>query len=249
MKKLFCIAALALLTLGIASCERENETNNDNTSNTPSNPSTSNDTTLRARQETIGEWVDLGLSVQWYSVNLGATAPEQYGDHYMWGEVWPRSIYSWATYSYGDREGENGNYTYTLYKYNTSASCGTVDSLITLQPSDDAATAVLGNGARIPTIVECQELLHNTSANLTTVNGITGYEFIANNGNSIFLPLAGIRDGNSFDGVFFGSYWSSSLQTANPDEAFAIGLSHDRYPFAGSTTRAVGRSVRPVRQN
>lgn len=33
--------------------------------------------------------VDLGLSVKWASVNLGATSPEEYGDYYAWGATVP----------------------------------------------------------------------------------------------------------------------------------------------------------------
>ena len=39
--------------------------------------------------------VDLGLSVGWASCNVGATSPEEFGDHYAWGEVEPKEYYGW----------------------------------------------------------------------------------------------------------------------------------------------------------
>ncbi len=33
------------------------------------------------------EYVDLGLSVKWAKCNLGANAPEEYGDYYTWGDI------------------------------------------------------------------------------------------------------------------------------------------------------------------
>lgn len=38
------------------------------------------------------EPVDLGLSVDWASCNLGASAPEQYGAYYSWAKR-PLSLY------------------------------------------------------------------------------------------------------------------------------------------------------------
>ena len=48
----------------------------------------------------VGEAVDLGLSVKWSSVNVGASAPEDYGNYYAWGETTTKTDYSWATYKH-----------------------------------------------------------------------------------------------------------------------------------------------------
>ena len=42
--------------------------------------------------------VDMGLSVKWANINLGATAIEGYGDYYAWGETETKTNYSWSTY-------------------------------------------------------------------------------------------------------------------------------------------------------
>ena len=73
MKKLFLLAAAALLTLGMASCGHNNG------------------------------YVDLGLpsGLLWAECNVGADTPEAYGDYFAWGEVSPKQVYDWETYAYG----------------------------------------------------------------------------------------------------------------------------------------------------
>ena len=48
------------------------------------------------------EMVDLGLSVQWATFNLGATRPEQTGYYYAWGETEPKWEFSWANWKWCD---------------------------------------------------------------------------------------------------------------------------------------------------
>lgn len=38
-------------------------------------------------------YVDLGLSVRWATVNVGAIKPEEYGNYFAWGETKPKDIY------------------------------------------------------------------------------------------------------------------------------------------------------------
>ena len=46
------------------------------------------------------ELVDLGLSVKWANMNMGATANSGQGGYYAWGETATKSKYSWATYKH-----------------------------------------------------------------------------------------------------------------------------------------------------
>ena len=46
------------------------------------------------------EAVDLGLSVKWATMNVGANAPEEYGDYFAWGETEPKDYYDWDTYKW-----------------------------------------------------------------------------------------------------------------------------------------------------
>ncbi|MBQ9363203.1 MAG: hypothetical protein IJT97_07275, partial [Bacteroidaceae bacterium] len=47
------------------------------------------------------EAIDLGLSIRWASMNIGAKGPEDYGDYFAWGETAPKensTYYSWNYY-------------------------------------------------------------------------------------------------------------------------------------------------------
>ena len=239
MKRFFYIAAVVLLTLGMGACHKDDDNGGSNNGNTPTNP-------INPTNPTTGEWVDLGLpsGLLWAKCNLGATTPEEYGNYYAWGETQPKSDYSWATYTYGDYDSVTS--TYTIYKYNTSENYGTVDNKTTLEAMDDAATAALGSGARIPTNAEWQELLDNTTAEWTTVNDVYGRKFTASNGNSLFLPVAGYWGGSSFYiGGIFGYYWSSSLFESAPSFAKSMNF-HSGGSGMGSGYRNYGLSVRAV---
>ena len=156
-----------------------------------------------AKAQDSHEYVDLGLpsGLLWATCNVGANAPEEYGDYFAWGETQPKDTYNWSNYQYC-----MGN-SNTLTKYCNNASYGYngyTDDLTTLQPGDDAATAQWGSGWRMPTKDEWQELLDNTTTTWTTQDGVNGRLFTAANGNSLFLPAAGYRGGsNLYDA---GSY-------------------------------------------
>lgn len=168
------------------------------------------------------EWVDLGLpsGLLWAKCNLGATKPEEYGDYYAWGETDTKEVYFWETYKYCTAVDEEG-WVKTLSKYNTISRYGSPDILTTLQPSDDVATQKLGNGARMPTETEWNELLDNTTSEWTTENGVYGRKLTASNGKSLFFPAAGFRDGSELHYAGkIGIYWSSSLDANDPDGAW-----------------------------
>ena len=205
---------------------------------------TEEDTTLTAkfskRPLPVGEAIDLGLSVKWATCNVGASAPEEYGGYYAWGETEEKSNYTWSTYKWC-----NGSYN-TMTKYCTSSSYGTVDNKTTLDPEDDVAHVKWGGSWRMPTKAEQDELRNNCTWTWTTQNGVNGYKVTGSNGNSIFLPAAGYRYGT---GVYYrggnGYYWSSSLGSSNSGYAYGLYFSSGDYGWY-SSYRCLGRSVRPV---
>jgi uncharacterized protein (TIGR02145 family) len=193
------------------------------------------------------DYVDLGLpsGLLWATCNVGANAPEDYGDYFAWGETQPKSDYRWDTYQYC-----NGSEN-TLIKYCTNSEYGNngyVDNLTTLLPEDDAATANWGEGWRMPTDGEWQELYNNTTMTWTQQNGVNGRLFTASNGNSLFLPAAGYRPHSSLDYAgSYGDYWSSSLYyTGNPSRAWFFRFHSGNYDMYISL-RCYGQSVRAVR--
>ncbi len=190
--------------------------------------------------------VDLGLpsGLKWASCNVGATTPEGYGNYYAWGETAPKEDYLWATYKYA-----NGNYN-KLTKYCNDASYGNngfTDNKTVLEPEDDAAMVNWGEEWRMPTHAEWAELREQCTWTWTTQNGVNGYQVSSKtNSNSIFLPAAGYRSGTYLsNAVSYGYYWSSSLYTGSPLNAWYVYFDSDD---VGSydNNRGNGLSVRPV---
>ncbi len=236
MKRITRLMVLVAVTAGLAFASCQKDDNNSNGGSTDSGSTTGGDTENE-------EWVDLGLpsGLLWASCNVGATVPEEYGDYYAWGETETKSVFDWSTYMHC-----NGA-QYLLTKYNADTNYGIADNLTTLEAIDDVATQSLGNGARIPTKAEWEELMDYTTAEWTTVNNVKGRRFTAANGKSIFLPAAGYHSGSEliFDGSY-GYYWSSSL-SATPSRAWYIYFSQGYHQGMDSYPRDNGQSVRPVR--
>ncbi len=196
------------------------------------------------------DYVNLGLpsGTLWATCNVGADTPEDYGDYFAWGETQPKDWYGWSAYQYC-----MGSYN-TLTKYCNNSVYGYngfTDNLTILQPSDDAATANWGNGWRMPTKEEWQELYQNTTHTWTTQNGVNGRLFTASNGISLFLPVAGFRWVGELCNVgIFGYYWSSSLGTDDPDFAWCLYFGSDgAHGYDFSYGHGSGYPVRPVRGN
>ena len=191
------------------------------------------------------EYVDLGLpsGTKWATCNVGATAPEEYGDYFAWGEITTKSSYNWSTYKWC-----NGDYN-NLTKYNTDSGYGTVDNKTTLTLADDAAAANWGGRWRMPTDDEWTELRENCTWTWTADHqgtGIAGRVVTGPNGNSIFLPSAGYRRNDYLNGAGnFGYYWSSSLDTGSPLNAWNVYFNSGNVDRS-SYLRYYGLSVRPV---
>ena len=191
-------------------------------------------------------YVDLGLpsGLLWATCNVGANAPEEYGDYFSWGETTPKDVYSIDNYQYAN--------FWSMNKYTAS------DGLTVLLPEDDAATANWGGDWRMPTGEEWEELLNNTIQTWTTQNGVDGNLFTSSNGNSLFLPYAGYyfdEEALGMSGLYNagleGSYWSSSLWM-DPDNPYTSGrraVIGNGYVYMGSSGRPFGHTVRPVREN
>ena len=182
----------------------------------------------------LPEAVDLGLSVKWATFNIGANAPEDYGDYYAWGETETKSTYDWSNYF----DTTDGGNTFTKYNNNGGKT--------TLELSDDVAHVKWGGSWRMPTLAEQQELINNCIWTWTTQNGKNGYKFTGYNGNSIFLPTAGFRhDTNLSYAGSSGYYWSSSLYSSYSDDAYGLHFLSSLMQW-GHYRRYYGQGVRPV---
>lgn len=220
----------ACFAMLIVSCKK-NETNSDS-ANSGGNGSSGGH-----------EYVDLGLpsGLRWATCNIGATAPEEYGFYYAWGETGTKGVYNESSYLWFDQ----GQGIYTKYTWE--------GNVIVLESADDAATINWGGNWRMPTRDEFAELQSNCNWSWTTQNNINGWIVKGSNGNSIFLPATGAYYGNGVSYVNeFGHYWSSSLSKVHysyEDEQneYAHSLGFDENSFGcGFSTRFYGQSVRPV---
>lgn len=204
-------------------------------------------------QPSLYEWVDLGLSVKWAAWNVGATKPEEYGLYFAWGETKGYTgITDTKRFTWSDYELCNGSSS-TLIKYNNNSSYGTVDNILELESSDDAASATQST-CRMPISDECQELIDNTTTAWTTDyngSGVSGVILTSKvegyTDKSIFLPTAGqCGDGYINQTTTHGFYWSSSLTKGDTYYAFYFGFNPANVFLGESMTRVSGFSVRAI---
>ncbi len=160
--------------------------------------------------------VDLGLSVKWCSVNIGAMEPEEWGVYFSWGETVAKTTFTWATYSLCTEFGGDPNYPGDMTKYE-GVDAG--DKTKKLSLSDDAAYKVLGRDWRMPTDTEAEELISQCSWEYDSDK--ISYIVTGPSGKSIVLPLAGCRD-DLVGGLIFaaerGFYWTSEYQSGEGQE-------------------------------
>ena len=237
-KSIFALMLGMLLVLG--ACNEKQEPNKDKDNQQNETPSFDGD------EGTVGghAWVNLGLpsGTLWATCNVGADSPEEYGDYFAWGETTPKSNYNWSTYKYGKAQNQ-------LTKYCDNSDFGKdgfTDNKPVLDAEDDAATANWGNGWRMPTLEEIEELYEERTSEWTEQNGVMGRLFTGPNGNTLFLPAAGYYyDTSLYDAGSYGYYWSSALYDGSPNRACYLYFGSG-YVYWGINNRYCGHSVRPV---
>lgn len=188
-----------------------------------------------ATHSQIPESIDLGLSVEWAATNLDASAPEDFGGYYGWAD--PTGMETTM-----DVLDKSRNWVSDLY--------GGPEPPTEISGTElDLAHVRLGNGWRLPTLEELDEL---TACQHQWIkrNGVNGYEFTGKNGNKLFLPAGGARNGETvrYAGTV-GYYWTGTLgidpsmhkQRAHRLYIGAEGLNHN------PAIRYSGFSIRPVR--
>lgn len=186
------------------------------------------------------EYVEMGegYNLKWATCNVGASAPEDNGDYFAWGETTTKSNYSWSTYF--DNPSGDGK-TFTKYA---------ADKTTVLDPADDAARQNWGSTWRIPTDPEWEALLNTTNFDWDWDDVRKGYKVTSKVsgyvGNSIFLPAAGGWNGTSFyDAGSHGFYWSSSLDELNSFYVWYVDF-YSGGVYRSDYYRFYGYSVRPV---
>ena len=167
------------------------------------------DTTNKVNTHNGHKFVNLGLpsGTLWATCNVGATSPEQAGLYFAWGE----------TVGYTAEQVKNGERSFIelSYKSRHTASIST-----DLKLEEDAAHIYMGGKWRMPTNVECQELIDNCNVMWTDdykETGVAGRIFTSKvNGNSIFFPAAGHCYYSFVSCVgSYGFYWSASWYSSS----------------------------------
>ena len=182
------------------------------------------------------KFVDLGLpsGLLWAETNVGASSSTDDGDYFAWGEVVTKTYYSWSTYAMGSNPS----------KYNSR------DGKTTLDAEDDAATVNWGEGCRMPSREEFQELRSKCDWYWKSDykgTGVSGYLVTGPNGNSIFFPASGCRSyGYLYNRGSSGYYWSSSLDSSNTDYAYFLYFDSGSVSPSYGNYRYFGYPVRPV---
>ena len=187
------------------------------------------------------EYIDLGLSVKWAAMNIGAEKVSDYGDYFAWGETCKKNDYTWGAYRHGVSADELDKYNYT-------------DNIMTLEAVDDAAAANWGTGWRMPSRAEWEELCNKCNCvwTWTDVDGIPGYKVTSKKpgftDKSIFLPAAGYFRGLAVEGQEKSAYyWSSTRNEPFPDRAICLYFIPNFIGIGNNGFRNGGFTIRPVR--
>lgn len=197
------------------------------------------------------EYVDLGLpsGTLWATMNIGANAPEEYGDYFAWGETTPKDVYKWDNYQWS-----NGTRFNKLIKYCNNSNYGYngfVDDLTELETEDDAATANWGSQWCMPSDEQLSELIAHCNWQWTAINGVNGYKATSkHNGATLFLPAAGYYFGVSDVPYSVGTiayYWSRMVNTSKCYQAHYLWFNNVGNLEMYYGDRDTGYTVRPVR--
>ena len=215
--------------------------------------------------------IDLGLpsGTLWCKYNLGvdpnqlSNQKDWYGNYYAWGELeGNKPKYDWKSYKFVN--GYSGGLTKYCnkpdYEFNQF-----IDNLTELLPEDDAAyqnKKLYNYKFHMPTKEQFEELLAYTSnywvknydpnktihnpKNDGGIKKLNGQVFEGKNGNQLFIPAAGYRDGSTID--FANSYcvlWSSSLCLDHSNSAHYLCIGSDDINIY-TNYRYFGYSIRPV---
>ena len=200
------------------------------------------------------EYVEIG-GVKWATMNIGATSPTESGLYFQWGDT-----QGYTADQVGNGEGKKAFTFYANYKYWNDTSrvmtkYNATDGKTVLEPSDDAVTAVWGNGWRMPTNEEFMTLGNAVNAVWTTDyqgSGINGLVCVDKTDPSkvLFFPAASYALEGTVGGIgSYGFYWSSSLGSDGVSHAYSLYLDSDGISLGTRGRRSIGCPLRGVLDN
>ena len=195
------------------------------------------------------EYVDLGLpsKTMWATCNVGASKPEDEGLFFQFGCT--------DGYKYGDNNNQfktyNQNEQDTGCEFIPKTSSGKIykeNDILDLV--DDAAHVNMGGKWRMSTSDELEELLNNTTHDVSFINNVKGMLFTSKiNRHQMFIPfIQGIWYDGNWDNVdkFYIDMWSSQVHASIVDGAYLLYCSFCSDTSIGLSYRSDALSVRGV---
>lgn len=166
----------------------------------------------------VGNAIDLGLSVLWADMNVGASVPSDYG----------------KLFGYGDPLGEN-----------LSGNESDYPNIDIIGTEYDIAKCNWGSKWRMPTTKELKEISEKCSWKPSILNRVKGNEVTGTNGNTIFFPFAGNRiEVDTYRVGQIGTCWAGNLSNfGSPVNMLFFGYNATLNYGANASW---GVSVRPV---
>jgi hypothetical protein len=166
---------------------------------------------------------DLGLSVKWATWNIGATKVDDYG----------------MLYGMGDATGMEKSTSSSKYYYGLSSICAT---------EYDLAQIKWGKGWRLPTKQEIDELTSQCTWKDYEINGVYGALATGPNGNTLFFPYSGNRQGkNIYERGAEGHYWSGDQhKRVHSYGYYDVDIKQGKPHQFDGCSNWIGQSIRPV---
>ena len=218
------------------------------------------------------EYIEMGDGLKWAIQNIGAADSTQIGQFFAWGEIAPKTSFTWDTYKFMEA-GKGEPKFITKYQqpdeyydgiwYEGPGHRFVGDNKSILDKEDDVASALWGGTWRMPTEAEFAALgdrtkftweraflSDGTQYGFKVTSKIPGYE-----GNSIVLIIGGYMTEEGLQADYTTSYyWTTNAITSNPTQdpqtatrlASAYMVSMGPGAFFSKINRYWGVSIRPV---
>jgi hypothetical protein len=218
------------------------------------------------------EYIEMGDGLKWAIQNLGAADSTQIGQFFAWGEIAPKTSFTWDNYKFMEA-GKGEPKFITKYQqpdeyydgiwYEGPGHRFVGDNKSILDKEDDVASALWGGTWRMPTEAEFAALgdrtkftwehaflSDGTQYGYKVTSKIPGYE-----GNSIVLIIGGYMTEEGLQAEPTTSYyWTTNAITINPTQdpqtatrlASAYMVSMGPGAFFMKINRYWGVSIRPV---
>lgn len=211
-----------------------------------------------ASKKSVFEPVDLGLSVLWSNMNVGASNPVECGNYFCYGVPsgaldpdvsLDMDIHNEENYDDLDDDWEEDEDYYDDWEEDYVYPRQNI-----INTELDIAHENLGGDWRMPTIEEYKELISKCSLENCDINGHNVCKVVGPNGNYIYFPAGGSRiDLSIIDMGHSGNYWAGTVDEYENCLYFSFRVSSSKWPITipvhGSLSVSapeIGMLIRPV---